>query len=429
MKLQTKKLDYKWIILISCFLMEFICLGFGSSNPGLYTGAVTEALGIPRSLYSIGTSIRYVVQVVAGLFFGTLIQKFGAKKMVLVGLASLTGSVLIRGVATNIVHIYIGCALWGLGMVFSGGTMASTIVRRWFHKDIGKYTGIVMSANGIGGAVAAQIISPLINNGETFGYRKAYFLSAALALVVSVIVLLCLRENPAEGPVSTEVGKKKKARGAAWTGIEFREVRKKAYFYLTFAMIFLTGISLQSVGTISIVYMEDLGFDAGFVATTATVSSLVLTFAKILMGFTYDKKGLSFTLILSQVCVIIAFFLKATLKNSSVGMVCAMAATVLGTIALPLETVMIPLISNDLFGTASYDKVLGIFYSANSLGLCLGSPLCDLYRDLTGGSYVACYWFFTALMVVVTIGFQFIIHAAHKDKQRILESLEESVAQ
>lgn len=429
MKLQTKKLDYKWIILISCFLMEFICLGFGSSNPGLYTGAVTEALGIPRSLYSIGTSIRYVVQVVAGLFFGTLIQKFGAKKMVLVGLASLTGSVLIRGVATNIVHIYIGCALWGLGMVFSGGTMASTIVRRWFHKDIGKYTGIVMSANGIGGAVAAQIISPLINNGETFGYRKAYFLSATLALVVSVIVLLCLRENPAEGPVSTEVGKKKKARGAAWTGIEFREVRKKAYFYLTFAMIFLTGISLQSVGTISIVYMEDLGFDAGFVATTATVSSLVLTFAKILMGFTYDKKGLSFTLILSQVCVIIAFFLKATLKNSSVGMVCAMAATVLGTIALPLETVMIPLISNDLFGTASYDKVLGIFYSANSLGLCLGSPLCDLYRDLTGGSYVACYWFFTALMVVVTIGFQFVIHAAHKDKQRILESLEESVAQ
>ena len=243
------------------------------------------------------------------------------------------------------------------------------------------------------------------------------------------IILLCLRENPAEGPVSTEVGKKKKARGAAWTGIEFREVRKKAYFYLTFAMIFLTGISLQSVGTISIVYMEDLGFDAGFVATTATVSSLVLTFAKILMGFTYDKKGLSFTLILSQVCVIIAFFLKATLKNSSVGMVCAMAATVLGTIALPLETVMIPLISNDLFGTASYDKVLGIFYSANSLGLCLGSPLCDLYRDLTGGSYVACYWFFTALMVVVTIGFQFVIHAAHKDKQRILETLEESVAQ
>ena len=422
MKLQNKKIDYKWIILATCFLMEFICLGFGSSNPGLYTGAVTTALDIPRSLYSIGTSIRYIVQVLMGLFFGTLIQKFGAKKMVFFGLASLTGSILVRSVATNIVHIYIGCALWGFGMVFSGGTMASTIVRRWFHKDIGKYTGIVMSANGIGGAIAAQIISPLINNGETFGYRKAYLLSACLSLVVSVIVLLCLRENPADGPASTEVGKSKKARGPVWTGMEFSEVKKKAYFYLTFAMILLTGISLQSVGTISIVYMEDLGFNAGFVATTATVSSLVLTVAKILMGFTYDKKGLRFTLILSHLCVIIAFLLKATLKNSSVGMVCAMTATILGTIAMPLETVMIPLISNDLFGSASYDKVLGIFYSANSLGLCLGSPLCDIYRDLTGGSYASCYWFFTGLMVLVAVGLQLVIRAAHKDKEAILSS-------
>lgn len=431
MELQKRKLDYKWVILASCFLMEFICLGFGSSNAGLYTGKITSALEIPRSLYSVGTSIRYIVQVLMGLVFGSLIKKFGAKKMVAVGLGSLTASVLVRSAATNVVHIYIGCALWGLGMVFSGGTMASTVIRRWFKEDIGKYTGIVMSANGIGGAIAAQIISPIINNGEKFGYRKAYLLSAALSLVVSVIVLLALRENPADGPASTEVGKaKKKPRGAAWVGMEFSQAKKKAYFYLAFLFILLTGISMQSVGTISIVYMEDLGFNATFVATTATVSSLVLTFAKIFMGFTYDKKGLRFTLVLAQLCVIIGFLLKANLNligNGTPGMVCAMAATVLGTIALPLETVMIPLISNDLFGTASYDKVLGIFYSANSLGLCLGAPLCDLYRDLTGGSYASCYWFFIGMMVLVLVGFQFIIRAAHKDKRKILVLSEETV--
>ena len=429
MELQKRRFDYKWVILAACFLMEFICLGFCSSNAGLYTGAVTRNLDIPRSLYSIGSSIRYVIQVITALFFGTLIHKFGAKKMVAVGLISLTASVLIRSVATNIVHIYIGFALWGLGIVFSGGTMASTIVRRWFHKDIGKYTGIVMSANGIGGAIAAQIISPIINNGQADGYRKAYLLSGILTLIVSAIVLLCLRENPADSPASTEVGKKKKARGQLWSGIAFSEVKKRPYFYLTFLFIFLTGISMQSVGTISVVYMEDLGFDARFVATTATVSSLVLTFAKIFMGFTYDKKGLRFTLVFSQLCVIIGFLLKATLNISgtgTLGMVCAMTATVLDTIALPLETVMIPLISNDLFGTASYDKVLGIFYSANSLGLCLGSPLCDLYRDLTGGSYASCYWFFIGLMAVVLVGFQLIIRAAHKDKMRILEEQEKS---
>ena len=108
-----RKFEYKWIILITCFLMEFVCLGFCSSNPGLYTGAVTEALDIKRSLYSVGTSIRYVVQVITALFFGSLIHRFGIKKMVFLGLTSLVGSVFIRSVADNLIHIYISSALWG----------------------------------------------------------------------------------------------------------------------------------------------------------------------------------------------------------------------------------------------------------------------------------------------------------------------------
>ena len=417
-QIKKRRLDYKWVVLILCFMMEFICLGFCSSNPGLYTDAVTEALGIKRSLYSIGTSIRYIVQVVIALFFGPLIQKFGLKKLVGVGLISLCGSIIVRYLTENIWHHYIGCVLWGLGIVFAGGTMASTVVRRWFDKDIGKMTGIVMSANGIGGAIAAQIISPLINNGETFGYRKAYLLSAIVSVAISAVILIFLRDNPAaDAPPSKGT---KKAKGALWDGIPFADVKKKPYFYLTFAMILLTGISLQSVGTISIVYMKDLGMNPSFVATVATVSSLALTCAKFFTGFSYDKKGLGFTLLMCHCCSLVAYVMKANLTNTSFGMILAIVATILGQIAMPLETVMIPLMSNDLFGSASYTKVLGIFYAANSLGLCLGSPLCDIYRDLTGGSYASCYWFFSGTMIAVAAGFQLVIRAAYKDKEKIL---------
>ena len=177
---------------------------------------------------------------------------------------------------------------------------------------------------------------------------------------------------------------------------------------------------MQSVGSIGVVYLQDLGFTSTFTSLTATISSLVLTVAKVVTGFTYDKKGLRFTLLVCQSCVIVGFLMKANLVCNSLGMVIAVIATVLTTIALPLETVMIPLISNELFGSASYAKVLGIFMAANSLGLCLGSPLCDIYRDLTGGSYEDCYWFFAGLMLVVIVGFQFVIRAAYRDKEKIL---------
>ena len=420
MTLNKSRLDYKWVILITCFLMEFLCLGFCSSNTGLYTKAVTEALQIKRSVYSLNQSIRYVVQVITALYFGTLMHKFGIKKMVSVGLVSLTASVVIRAYATEVYHLYIGSMFWGFGMVLVGSTMAGTIVRRWFHKDVGRYTGIVMSANGIGGAIAAQIISPIINNGETFGYRKAYLLSAAVAFAISVFVMIFLRDHPEEGPVIQETTKKKQPKGNLWEGLPYETLRKRPYFYMTAALIFLNGVSMQSVGSITLVYMTDLGMPSGFIATIATVSSLCLTFGKVAVGMVYDRKGLHFTLRMCLSAGVLAFLLKAIMTNSALGMVFAMSATVIMALASPMETVMVPLLTGDLFGMKPYYKVLGIFTAMNSLGLCLGSPLGDLYFDLFG-TYKPCFWFFTVLLLGTIVAYRFVIRAAYRDKEAILQ--------
>lgn len=419
MALKKTCIDYKWVILLLCFFMEFICLGFCSSNVGLYTKAVTEALHIKRSVYALSNSIRYAVQVLVALNFGALVNRFGIKKMVCVGMLSLTGSAAIRACATQVYHIYVGSALWGLGIVFSGGTMAGTIVRRWFHQDVGRYTGIVMSANGIGGAVAAQIISPLINNGEVFGYRKAYLLSAIISLAISIVIILFLKETPADAPGPGNTGKKKAPKGALWEGIPYEAAKKKPYFYLAAVLVFVTGISLQSVGSVTLVYMADIGMTPAFIATTATVYSLCLTFSKIFVGTTYDKRGLRITLLCCQIAAMVSFVLFAILTNSAAGLVMAMIAMILETLALPMETVMIPLLSNDLFGSASYNKVLGIFMAMNSLGLCLGSPLGDLCYDVLG-TYKPCFWIFTVLLAVVAIGYHFVIRSAYRDKAAIL---------
>jgi len=411
-------LDYKWVILILCFFMEFICLGFCSSNNGLYTKAVTEALNIKRSVYSLSTSLRYAVQVLVALNFGSLIHRFGTKKLITFGMISLTASVFIRSIATHFLHIYAASIFWGAGIVLCGGTMASTVVRKWFHKDVGKYTGLVMSANGIGGAIAAQIVTPLINNGEVFGYRKAYLLSAAISLALSILVIAFMREQPAGGPAVQTTGKKKPV-NVIWEGLDYSQIKKKPYFYASAVLVLLTGISLQSIGNITLVYMGDLGFDAGFIGITATAFSLCLACTKFLMGLTYDKRGLRATVFMGLFAALGCFLLFAVLRNNSLGIVMALTATVLQTLAMPLETVMVPLLTNDLFGSNAYTKVLGILYAMNSLGLCLGSPLGDLIYD-TLGSYRPCFWFFTVLMVAVVIGYHFVIKAAYRDRDKIL---------
>ena len=75
-------------------------------------------------------------------------------------------------------------------------------------------------------------------------------------------------------------------------------------------------------------------------------------------------------------------------------------------LALPLETLIIPLIVNDLFGSTSYDKILGIMVGMNYVGYALGAPLVNLCYDVLG-SYKPVLLLFSALMIPIAIVFQF----------------------
>ena len=91
----------------------------------------------------------------------------------------------------------------------------------------------------------------------------------------------------------------------------------------------------------------------------------------------------------------------------------AMAYGVLSALSLPLETVMLPLIALDLFGQASYSRIMGLFISFNVLGYALGAPLVNYIFDKTG-SYQSILLVLAALMLVVTATMQLVISAAHR---------------
>lgn len=69
--------------------MVFIVLGFCSANKGYYLDAITNALDVERSLFSIGDSIRFITTAVVSMFFGILVNKFGTKKLILAGFVCL----------------------------------------------------------------------------------------------------------------------------------------------------------------------------------------------------------------------------------------------------------------------------------------------------------------------------------------------------
>lgn len=417
--IKNKKIDYQWVIIVTCFIMEFVALGFCSSNKSLYLGAITEALDIKRSLFSINDSIRYLTTAVVNLFFGILIRKLGARKMVAIGFVALIASTQVYARAESVYGFYAGGFLLGLGLALCTTTMIGSIIRRWVKENTGTILGFVLAANGLGGALAAQIVTPIIyEEGNPFGYRNAYHLVTVILIATGILAVVFLRNQPKGDTASAPVAHKKKPRGVGWVGIRYEDAKKKPYFYMALVGIFFTGMVLQSVTGTSAAHMKDVGLDAGFVATVLSLHSIALMAFKFLAGFSYDKFGLRATMIVCDIAALVVMVLLALVTNSPEGRVFAMIYGIFSSLALPLETIMLSLITMDLFGYRSFDKILGIVAALNTAGYAVGAPLMNMCYDAFG-TYVPFIWVCVGIMAVVTVMYQFVITAASKQRQQI----------
>lgn len=422
--MEKKKIEYKWIILIICFLMVFTCLGFISSNKSLYLGAITKALGIKRSLFSISDTCRFIASAVVNLFLSRLVSKLGIRKLVAIGFACLISSVLLYAYATNILLFYLGGALLGIGLAFTTTAIASIIVKRWFTGKTGTVLGVVLAANGLGGAVAAQIVTPIIGS-HVYGYRDAYTLVAVIVAVVGVLAVLLLREKPKDHQGELISKNKKSARGGGWIGMEFSNAKKLGYFIPGCVGIFLTGMVLSGINGIGATSLRDAGLADSYVSNVLSAHSLVLLVSKMLAGVLYDKKGLRTVLTFCNVMGIASMVSLAFVTNTPAGMVLAMIWGAVSSLALPMETIGVSLVTSDLFGNKCFEQMLGIMMALNHLGYALGSVVVNVLFDLSGGTYFYAVLIFAGILLAVTVMYQVIITAAHKTRKEVEAALKE----
>lgn len=428
---KDSKFNYSWVILGICFLMIAASLGFCSSGRNLYLTAITSALDIPRGAFSLTNTIRFITSTIVNLFFGKLISRFGSKKLICAGFLFLIGFALINAFATSLYVFYIGSIFLGIGLSWTGTTMVSSIINIWCKKNKGTITGAVLAANGLGGAIAVQIISPIIfQEGNPFGYRSSYLLVSCILAVVLFLIILFYRECP-KGETVPDISssrKKRKARGEGWSGIEYSQAVKKPYFYVSVFCVFSIGMILQGLGGIGLPHMYDIGFKPEFVAIISSIGSICLTFTKVSVGFMYDRIGMRLTTNISLFCAFYSLLGLIALQDTQVGHAIALSRCFIGSFATPLETVMLPLFAAEFFGNKDFDKFVGIFVSANYAGFAIGSPLGNLCYDLFG-SYIKAFYIFGILLIIVTVAMQYVLYAAKRDRKLIEDAEKEQISQ
>ena len=422
-KVEKKKLkfDYSWIIIVVCFLSVCVSFGFCSSGRTLYLTAITDALEIKRSAFSLNDTFRYITTTVLNLFVGLLVNKFGVKRLMCSGYLCLISFAVINSVAEDLWLFYVGGVLLGIGLSWTGTSMMSIVVNRWCKSNKGTITGAILAANGLGGAIAVQIISPIIfEEGNPFGYRNSYRIVAIILAVMLALIVVFFKEAPKGAEIADVPNKKtRKARGAGWVGMDFEDAVKKPYFYLALICMAMIGMSLQGLGGLSTPHAYDVGLDKAYVANLATISSLCLVGCKFLAGFMYDRIGMKLTMNISLGCAFLSLLGIVFISNTPIGRLIALLRIFPATVALPLETVMIPLFASEIFGNKSFNKIVGVFAAASTAGFAVGAPFANLFYDIFG-NYNIPMIVFAVLMLFVTVTMQFVLRSAGKDRAKIL---------
>ena len=404
---------YRWVIFGACWIMVMVCLGFMSTSRSLYLAPVTESLHIPRSVYSLAEVFRYAATAIINFFFGKIIVWLHTRRMIALGFVSLILSAVCYSLADGAVLLCLAGTFLGIGLAGTTTARIGYVVEQWFDRKKGTVMGLILAANGFGGAAASQLLSPVTYNEMRGGWRKAYVITAILMAAVGILIVLLIRDraekagsHPAQQAAEAENGPKE------WAGLSLEEAKKTGYFWPALACTLLTGMMLQSLSGIASAHMKDSELDIRTVSLALSVFSLGIAFTKPLTGVIFDGIGLRRTMLICSGSGMAAAFLLGAMTDSP-----AMALTysLFAAFAMPLETILLPLIALEMFGRKDYSRIMGIFASVSVTGYAFGSPILNLIYDLSG-SYRKALFCLGVMMFLITITMQILIGKAEKKK-------------
>src|SRR5437660_5452710 len=78
-----------WRVVLACFLIALFLFGFGLYGQGVYLAELQRVNGWPAALISGASTLSFLLSNIFATFTNELVVRFGAKRLVLMGIAAL----------------------------------------------------------------------------------------------------------------------------------------------------------------------------------------------------------------------------------------------------------------------------------------------------------------------------------------------------
>jgi sugar phosphate permease len=377
-RLPAGRLYYGWIVVAVTCLTLLVASGIRSAPAAVFILPIEAELGWDKATIAFAVSLGLLLYGLAGPVAGRLIDRFGARLVMLSAMALTGASMLISAVMTELWQLNL---FWGLLAGIATG-LASTVLgppiaNRWFVARRGLVTGI------FGGAMSAGqliFIPALMALTLAVGWRQASIILALTALAMLAPVAMLMRDDPADLGLQPYGGPAPQP-AATTGGVMGRAVRTPEFWLLAGSFFVCGATSMGLIGVHFIPHSVDHGIPevkaAGVLALmgalnfVGTVGSGWLTDRfdpRKLLACYYSFRGLSLLLL-------------PFLITSDIGLVGWAVLFGLDYIATVPPTATLVA---DIFGRRNVGQVFGWVFFSHQVGAALASYLSGLARVQLG---------------------------------------------
>lgn len=340
---------------------------------GLFLIPISEEFGWPRSAVSIVLLILAIASAASYPIVGRIIDRRGARYVLLAGLVLFAGSVALVSVVTaNPVHFYLTYALLGMTAAIPSSVMYTKVIAGWFDRNRGFALGFAGGVgNGTGAAIAPVFVAWLIAG---YGWRGAHQGIALTILAIGLPTLL-LRDPPAERVTANDEA----------VGMTLAQARRTRTFWIILGALALGAGCLTAVFAHVVPMLVDRGIGMDRAVAVLATFSLVTAAWQVGMGYVLDRFPRPW---IAAPFYILAMLGIIVLESSSGFGLLLMGGALMG-LGLGTEYGVLPYFLSRYFGVRHYGAISGLVYGVIILTQGITPFLMDLNFDLVGDYRIA----------------------------------------
>ena len=189
------RIYYGWVVVGVTVLALLVAAGVRSA-PGILILPLEEEFGWGRSAISFAASVGLLLYGAVGPVAGGLMDRFGPRRLMLLGLALTAVGTLAGAAMTQLWQLNLAWGvLTGIGTGASALVLGATVANRWFDRRRGLVLGIFGAATSAGQLVFVPLLMWLVDGA---GWRVATLVLTGCAAAILVPVLTLMRDDPAD---------------------------------------------------------------------------------------------------------------------------------------------------------------------------------------------------------------------------------------